>query len=58
MSQQNFSQKQQLQQEAAQQRIQKDLIVGSFLNSSKSEAEAGEPNLAGTEGSDQQPAEL
>jgi hypothetical protein len=58
MSQQNFSQKQQLQQEAAQQRIQKDLIVGSFLNSSKSEAETGEPNLAGTEGSDQQPAEL
>jgi hypothetical protein len=58
ISQQNFGQKQQLQQEAAQQRIQKDLIVGSFLNSSKSEAETGTPNATGEGGADQQPAEL
>jgi hypothetical protein len=50
MSQQNFQQKQQLQEQSAAQRIQKDLIVGSFLNSAKSEAEEGEPSNTGLEG--------
>ena len=57
ISQQNFQQKQQLQNQAAQERIQKDLIVGAALNSSKQEAEEGTPSLTGEGGGDFAPPE-
>ena len=52
ISQQNFIQKQQLTNQQAQQRLEEKLIVGLFLNSSKSEAEEGEPSYGGVEGSE------
>ena len=55
LSQQNAQQKSQLQNEAAQQRIQKDIIVGTTLNSVKSEAEEGTPNPGGLEGGEEEP---
>jgi hypothetical protein len=55
ISSQNFQQKQELQNQAASQRIQKDLVVGAFRNSSMSEATEGQPNETGEGGTVQEP---
>ena len=50
ISAQNAKQKAQLQQESTQQRIQERLIVGAVLNSAKSEANEGAPDVSGLGG--------
>lgn len=49
-NQQKFQQKAELQQQSADQRIKRDLVVASFRNEGTSEATEGQPSTAGLEG--------
>ena len=55
LNQQKFKQKQQLEDQANQNRVQRDIVRESFRNSAMSEATQGEPSATGLEGSAEMP---